>query len=365
MTIYFALFTAIFLLGALGIPKALAKDLGTPPRPLSRDVTSTINGYFISLVFLSHLRSNIDKSAYASTDQGYLSVIGFLGQLVVATFLFYSGYGIMESITRKGQRYIYELPRKRILPYLLDVCLAIAVFLVTRTAIGKDPVSLETLLLSLIGWKSIGNSNWYIFAILCLWLFTYLSFRIFPRKNQRWRATLLVFMFTAVYYCLMVREGADHWWYDTVFCYPCGMTLSLAKDAIHARRVAVPHSFPARAAGAALLLALFLFLHEHAYESWVIFNVCAVVFALFISLCSTFFKYLSKPFLWAGDNLFYLYIYQRIPMMVLAPYLASNTFLFTTACLITLIPLVYLMKWLDARWKGFLLASPPEGNEGL
>lgn len=165
MTIYFTIFTVAFALGAFGIP---ARWSSPKDGPLTRDVTSAINGYFISIVFLSHLRKYIDTAAFTQLDQGFLAVIGYLGQLVVTTFLFYSGYGIMESITYKGEAYVRQLPKRRILPFLMDVWLALLLFLATRILLGKRLPSLITLLFAMVGWKSIGNSNWYIFAILCL-----------------------------------------------------------------------------------------------------------------------------------------------------------------------------------------------------
>ena len=42
----------------------------------------------------------------------------FLGQLMVATFLFYSGYGIYYQITHKGDNYIKSMPLKRIIAFI-------------------------------------------------------------------------------------------------------------------------------------------------------------------------------------------------------------------------------------------------------
>ena len=147
-------------------------------------MTSPINGYFINIVFLSHLRQYIDKASHTLLDQGFLTVIGLLGQLVVTTFLLYSGYGIMESIIHKGDSYVRQLPKQRILPFLMDVWLALLLFLATRILLGKRLPSLTTLLFAMFGWKSIGNSNWYIFAILYLWIITYASFRLIPQDEH-------------------------------------------------------------------------------------------------------------------------------------------------------------------------------------
>lgn len=361
MTIYFCLFTVVFVLGSFGLPAAWSKKLPEGSY-LSRDVTAAINGYFISIVFLSHLKSYIDANDFAVTDQGYLVVIKYLGQLVVATFLFYSGYGIMESITRKPPQYIYDLPRKRILPFLLDFWIALLAFMVGRAISGRDPVYLDRILLAMVGWKNLGNSDWYIFAILNLWIFTYLSFRFFPRKDNRWAAILMTFVFALGYCFMMRREGVGKFYYNTVLCYPAGMTLSYILGLLRRRGIQFKSHLALGIVGTAILLPLFLFLHRHALSRAILFNVMAIVFALLVSACSLLTTHASKPFIWAGNNLFYLFIYQRLPMMLLKPWLRTNAFLYATASLAALIPLCLVMTRVHAKVKGFLLASPPSQN---
>lgn len=50
--------------------------------------------------------------------------------------------------------------------------MALALYLGLHLCFGAQP-SLKTILLSMVCWESIGNSNWYIFAILCLYLLTW------------------------------------------------------------------------------------------------------------------------------------------------------------------------------------------------
>lgn len=42
-------------------------------------------------------------------------------------FLFYSGYGIMESIKNKGEKYISTVPKKRILNVLVNFDIAVLI----------------------------------------------------------------------------------------------------------------------------------------------------------------------------------------------------------------------------------------------
>lgn len=51
------------------------------------------------------------------SDQAYLFAVKGFGQFMVAPFLFYSGFGIMES-TRKKPQYFKHFPRNSESPYL-------------------------------------------------------------------------------------------------------------------------------------------------------------------------------------------------------------------------------------------------------
>lgn len=66
---------------------------------ISRARTTVINGVFIWIVFIRHMRG------YGFEVYGLEYVIakgvGALGQCCVATFLFYSGFGIMSSLKKK------------------------------------------------------------------------------------------------------------------------------------------------------------------------------------------------------------------------------------------------------------------------
>ena len=77
------------------------------PECVSRPVTDIIKGVFIWLVFSSHF-----------TWGGKISAL--LGQLVVACFLFNSGYGVCEAIKHRANRYILSFPKNRILKTIED-----------------------------------------------------------------------------------------------------------------------------------------------------------------------------------------------------------------------------------------------------
>ena len=141
--------------------------------------TQAIKGFFVVTVFFSHFCSYVHFGAwYDSAIQVYCR---FFGQLMVAPFLFYSGYGIFESVKKKGIEYVRALPKRRILKVLLHFDFAVLLFLLLDFVIGR-PVSLSEFVLSLVAWQSIGNSNWFIFAILCAYAFAYVGLSLFKGR---------------------------------------------------------------------------------------------------------------------------------------------------------------------------------------
>ena len=149
---------------------------------LSKETTSTINGLFIALVFLSHF------SQYSTYMSNYVGQR--LGQLIVVMFLFYSGYGCMVQYMAKGRAYLQTFPKKRVLSTLVNFGIAVAIFVVVGLLLGKS-FSIKQVALSFVCWDSVGNSNWYIFAILLCYLAFWLVFDKPPSKVRKFNGAFL------------------------------------------------------------------------------------------------------------------------------------------------------------------------------
>ena len=208
---------------------------------LAPDRTTSIKGIFVLLVFLSHANNYLlSMPAYTADvlNQPYINFQSHLGQGVVVMFLFYSGYGVMESIKKKGTLYVHAIPKRRILKTLLHFDIAVLLYLFLDLALGtlarRSPL---TVLLAFTGWTSLGNSNWYIFAVLMLYLFTFIAFSRLAEKPAR--ALWVVTGFTAVYIAVLAFLK-DAWWFDTVLLYPIGMWYSFGKVRIESFLRQVP-----------------------------------------------------------------------------------------------------------------------------
>lgn len=287
---------------------------------MSIEKTKSIKGIFTLMVFLSHFAQYVDLNS--PLDRPYLLVKDFLGQLVVTMFLFYSGYGVLESIRKKGQDYVDDLPKKRILKVLFDFDLAIILFLIVAYFLGKK-YRLTTILLSFIGWTSVGNSNWYIFVILITYIFTYLAFKV-SKDNYFLGVTLVLFL--SGLYIYLVRDFRPSYSYNTIFCYGLGMLYSLFRDKIEnfifKNKFTYLLSF-------IVSLGIFILTYKMKNKLWA-FQIRAIFFIGLVILISMKISFNNLILNWVGGHLFSIYILQRIPMMILGKveFVQSRTYLY-------------------------------------
>lgn len=153
---------------------------------LGKDQSNAIKGLFILMVFISHSMSKVRSAGFefgSGVDAFGDRIQTEFGQLIVVMFLFYSGYGVMESYVNKGQDYLKTFPKKRILTTLLNFDIAVLLFAVLDLALGIE-IGLKQFGLSLLGWKDVGNDNWYIFVILFCYAVAYMGFRIYLLKSR-------------------------------------------------------------------------------------------------------------------------------------------------------------------------------------
>lgn len=287
---------------------------------MSVEKTQSVKGIFVLLILLSHFSQYVELNNYL--DQPYIFVQKLLGQLVVAMFLFYSGYGIMESIKKKKMDYINSIPRKRILKVLFDFDLAILMFILVKYLLGTvyQP---RTILLSFIGWTSVGNSNWYIFVILVTYVITYLAFKIF--KEDYTRAVVLVSILTGLY-VFWVKDYKPAYTYNTIFCYVTGMWFSLYRTSFEKLILDNNRNYMIL-----LIILITTFSITYAFKNkFINYQIKSLLFVLLVVVISLKVSFDNFILSYLGKHIFSIYILQRIPMMILkeVDFIASRTYLY-------------------------------------
>ncbi len=297
MLYIFALFVLCSLVG-ISFKKIKTIDA----EALSHDRTIMINGIFVAIILFSHFNGYVLLTS--ASDEIYLKIFSNISQLMVTTFLFYSGYGIIESIKRKPG-YIKSFFKNRILKLFIMYAAAIVLYIILNLIIGKS-YSVSTILLSFTGWTDIGNSNWFIFVTFVLYFFIWLSFIIFKKDN--YKATLLTLLLTLIYIAFMAKTGIRKGtWFNTVLCFNMGMFISLYKDRIMnflKDNMTYILTF-------GCLLLIFLVCHSQG-NHYIIYSLKSVVFVILIMMLSMKIKIGNKLLFFLGKNTFPIYILQRL-----------------------------------------------------
>lgn len=310
---------------------------------LDMEHTQSVKGIFILLVFFSHF--NLAVTFDSAMDLRYAKIVQFFGQTMVTMFMFYSGYGVMESVKKKGLNYINSIPQKRILGTMLRFDTAILIYVVVSAILGEF-YSPTHYALAFLGWESVGSSHWYIFDIVLLYLLTYMAFRFtcWQSKERPTLAAIIVLIFTCIGILILVRYPwiKPVWWYDTILCYSMGLLYSLYKDRIEN---IINCSLVSWAVSAVLAWLVFYFFKTHSNNIWMVIGTnISFCFALTITTMRLLLH--NKVLVWCGQHLFEIFILHRIPLLVLQHFAVDkyNVYLFFVGCVVITAGLIIPFK---------------------
>lgn len=314
---------------------------------LSIEQTTCVNGIFVLLIFASHFFLDLDLNNRLNFPVTFIypHIRNAMGQLVVVTFLFYSGYGIMEQIQLRGREYIKCIPKKRILKTWIHYMMAVSLFLVMDLIIGNI-YDIKTIILSFLCWESIGNSNWYVFAILMMYLFTYISFSLFDGN----KSLVFLFFLTFVYAILMFFIKTTCWW-DTVIVFPVGAMISLYKNKVIDFFNGKSNFYITFILCLLFSAILFMAIRHVGYYTF-LFPIFSVFIVFNIVLCTSKIQICNPILLFLGKYSFEIYILQRIPMALLKECFSSVPVYLIVTLLTTIVISIFfkrLEKMLDFR----------------
>lgn len=304
---------------------------------LGKDQTNYVRGAFALIIFMSHFNSYVTTGWTNIGDGIYLDVFSKIGQMMVAPFLFVSGYGIYLSSRKKKENYVRDFPKNRILKTYLFFALAVLVYLLFNLITHREYSARDTLL-AFAGWTSIGNSNWFMFAILFSYIATYFS-ALMTKKTICIQTIAITYLLSVAYIIIMCQlKPGQTWWYDTILCFPVGMLVAHFSDKLSKffkkRRVL------SLLLSSALFAILFILTRKLTNPTLYpyLYNLlsCSLCFMLARLLFS--FSIGNKILQFLGTYGFEIYILQRIPHSVFgALHLRSAPLFFFLSLLTTLL----------------------------
>lgn len=304
---------------------------------LDKDYTNMIKGIFLLLVFIRHFVQYKLPFNNSWIDSIGLNIDSRLGQLIVTLFLFYSGYGIIESFKKKKDLYLNNFVKNRILTTIINFNIAVIIYAVCYYLFISPNITLKKFILALIGWDSLGNSNWYIFCIVILYFITYLSLKSFKVKKEY----LLSITIGTLLYMIIMSFYKQAYYYNTAMCFVLGAIFSAYKENIE--------TWLKNKEMICFIYTSIIFVISYKLQSNIIWNVTNTLsFTIIILLLTRKININNKVLKWFGQNLFPLYIFQRLPMILLnkVDFFHNQPYLFFIVAFIITILIAYLYNFI-------------------
>lgn len=274
---------------------------------------SCVRGVFAIIIFVSHVRSYFDNIDSIFDKSAFL-LVGAIGQLMVAIFFFYSGFGIMESY-KASDNYFKKFPTRRFLKTLLHFDIAVILFFIVNVIFSFE-YGLSTILLAFTGFTSIGNSNWFMFAIFIMYISTFVAY-LCTKKNKKalpYVATIFIIIYLVVLY--LVNMPA--YFYDTALTFLFGMFYALFKEKIE-NSIFKSNKKYLTCLGLSVMVFLGLYILKFIFNPMqIVYNLLAISFCFVIVLLTYKIQLNNKILQFLGKYSFNIYILQRLPMRLLA-----------------------------------------------
>lgn len=176
---------------------------------ISKDKSAALKSIMAILIVLHHL-----------SLQGipFLWMFHSWGAPIVSIFLFLSGYGLMKSLCLKGKMYLSDFFRHRLFKSIIIPFLVAWTIYRILNMVNAPCFSLELKELIFNGITVLPHS-WFIFAILCFYIFFYVSYKFLP--NRLCFVALMALFILFEVWCQY--RHYDRCWYISAFSFPTGL----------------------------------------------------------------------------------------------------------------------------------------------
>ena len=328
---------------------------------ISRDSTISVKGIFVLLVFCRHFRQYV-VFGDNFLDKLFVVADSMLGQLIVVMFLFYSGYGIIKQIQKSNGEYINSFLKRRLLPVWLQFAICICFFIIVDLALGLlNNYSWSDILLSFIGWTSIGNSTWFMFVTFVLYIFVFVTFRFFRFKNIIWNIIIFTALSCVLGIVLYIFKTST--WWNTLLCFALGMWFGYfneKKDVF----VKKPINYWLTVIPLIIVFLGLLVINFRVRSLGEFYIILSLLFALVIVSVTMKVKIGNVVLDFFGKHIFSIYILQRIPMMIFQN-IIPNIYLYFVVCFITTVIIAVGFDFLFGKTIGAHLKNNPHNNRAF
>ena len=186
-----------------------------------------VKGIFVWMIFFRHGMDYYNREL----KKGKISILidQSFGQNIVSLFLFYSGYGINESFKKKGIIYIKTLPIKSII-FFIKYQIILLIYLFNNIMLGIN-ISFKRYMKAAFFQKDIGNSYWFAFTIILLYIYSFLSFIFINKKYNLFGIiiiSIICYFHTLILYHFFHKNEII--FVETIICFVFGFYYSFFKQ---------------------------------------------------------------------------------------------------------------------------------------
>ena len=288
------------------------------------DNTNSLKGIFVWMIFFRHCCEYYNKDL--KVNKISIKIDRAFGQNIVSLFLFYSGYGINESINKKGKNYIKTLPIKSAIIFI-KYQISLLIYLFNNIIIGVK-ISFKRYIKAVIFKKGIGNSIWFSFTIIMLYIYSFLSFNFIKEKKHYIFGIFIVSIINFIHAIFVFKfyHKGEIIWVDTIICFVFGFYYSFFKSYIN--KIIMKND---------TTYFLILIIHIIFYSKYFILghkNICIIsikngLFAFIIILMSMKMQFKNEFLNLLSTYSYGIYLLQRVVMLHVYKkgYLKNNEFL--------------------------------------
>lgn len=191
---------------------------------LSKDKTTTLRGIMAIGIVLHHMSERVTG--------GYLfPQMVHAGYLLVSTFFFLSGYGLIVQYQKRRDSYLKGFLRKRLLYLVIVYLLDVAAYTVFDLLMGKTHSVLEIIQSIYMG--GIAKNAWYMIVLIVFYACFWIIFRLLPNVPIRVKI-FLVFLCQLAFIGVCLVTGRNGVWYVSNFGFSLGMLWACEKERIDA-----------------------------------------------------------------------------------------------------------------------------------
>lgn len=275
---------------------------------LDLDNIKSVKGIFVWMIFFRHY------TGYYKRNKKEICIIidKSFSQNIVSLFLFYSGYGINESFKIKGNKYIKTLPIKSGILFIKSQIILL-IYLCNNLFLGIK-TSLKTYLKAIIFKKGIGNSYWFAFTIISLYIYSFISF-IFI-KNQKYN---LFGIFLISIICYLHGIFVYNFYHkkqiisvDTIICFVFGFYYSFFRT--HLEKIIMKNDITYLGA---LLIFILIYYYYYIYQNKNIYYISLKngLFTLISILITMKIKFKNEFLNLLNSHSYSIYLLQRVVMI--------------------------------------------------